>query len=199
MGWMDADRVLRGRAPFDLGYRPMTLQDVATDPVDDKLVLLRGPRRVGKSVLLKDTIAALCRRPDLDARQIIYLPCDGMKALDLNRVEKLGRDLTRSVGDVRRIWLRCEEKRWLATWRRYDHLHLVVLGFRWGRGEEPICRSRGKRFSPTRSLATTHDFSRCSNCLGGTNPLYIAFLHLGSTGCKCTENIDRPRVYHLRT
>jgi len=83
----------------------MTLQDVATDPVDDKLVLLRGPRRVGKSVLLKDTIAALCRRPDLDARQIIYLPCDGMKALDLNRVEKLGRDLTRSVGDVRRIWL----------------------------------------------------------------------------------------------
>ncbi|MGH7642401.1 MAG: ATP-binding protein [Candidatus Dormibacteria bacterium] len=103
--WQESDPVLRARARLDLGYRAGTLDDIARGVIDDKLVVLRGPRRIGKSVLLKDTIAALCSRTDVDPRQVIYLPCDGMRSLDLNRAHKLGRDLTRSVGDKRRVWL----------------------------------------------------------------------------------------------
>ena len=103
--WEAADQTLQSRKEFDLGYRPSTLADVASDPVDDKLVILRGPRRVGKSVLIKDTIAALCRRSDVDPRQIVYLTAESMRAADLNRVATIGRELTRSVEPARRIWL----------------------------------------------------------------------------------------------
>lgn len=48
--WAADDRVLRDRGQYDLGYRSPVLDDVADGPVDDKLVVLRGPRRVGKSV-----------------------------------------------------------------------------------------------------------------------------------------------------
>ncbi len=105
LAWVQTDPTLRSRTTFDLGYRSDLLDDVAANPIDDKLVVLRGPRRIGKSVLLKDTAAALCARPDVDPRQLVYLPTDAMRAEDLRRVAKLGRDLTRSVGEVRRVWL----------------------------------------------------------------------------------------------
>src|SRR4029079_474266 len=100
-------RLLRDRARYDLGYRPAVLQGIATEPVSDLLVVLAGPRRVGKSVTLIDTVAALCARIDVDTRQIIHVPCDGMRERDLRRVLTLGRELTRSVDlhdDVRRVW-----------------------------------------------------------------------------------------------
>jgi uncharacterized protein len=107
--WAAEDRVLRDRARYDLGYRAQTLADLATEPLDDRLILLRGPRRVGKSVVLKDTALALCRRDDVDPRQIIYLPADAMTARDLTRAIVLGRELTRSVdtgqSPARRVWL----------------------------------------------------------------------------------------------
>jgi predicted AAA+ superfamily ATPase len=115
LAWTQTDPTLRSRNAFDLGYRPNLLDDVATDELDDKLVILRGPRRVGKSVLLKDTIAALCGREDVDPRQVIYLATDAMRAGDLNRVAKLGRELTRSVGDVPRVWL-LDEVTGIAGW-----------------------------------------------------------------------------------
>ena len=116
--WAETDPVLRARTQFDLGYRPTILSDVAIGPVDDKLVIVRGPRRVGKSVLLKDTITALCQRSDVDARQVIYLATDTMKAADLNRVAVLGRDLTRSIDPAPRVWLLDEItsiRDWTAT------------------------------------------------------------------------------------
>jgi predicted AAA+ superfamily ATPase len=106
--WAVDDRVLRDRARYDLGYRADVLRDVASAPPDDSLVVLRGPRRVGKSVVLKDCVLALCARPDVDPRQVIYLPADGMRAKDLARAIALGRALTRSVDqpDTRlRVWL----------------------------------------------------------------------------------------------
>jgi len=106
--WASDDRVLRDRARYDLGYRAPALADVADGPLDDKLVVLRGPRRVGKSVMLKDTAVALCDRVDVDPRQIVYLPADGMRTKDLGRAVSLGRLLTRSVdqpGPRLRIWL----------------------------------------------------------------------------------------------
>jgi uncharacterized protein len=105
LSWMESDQTLRARAAYDLGYRSDLLDDVADGPIDDKLVVLRGARRVGKSVLLKDTAARLCGRGDVDPRQLVYVPTDGMRASDLFRVAKLGRELTRSVGEVRRVWL----------------------------------------------------------------------------------------------
>jgi uncharacterized protein len=109
LAWIEGDRTLRDRAHHDLGYRATVLDDLASAPLDDRLILLRGPRRVGKSVVLKDTAVALCRRSDVDPRQIVYLPADGMNARDLTRAIVLGRDLTRSVdaigGPGRRVWL----------------------------------------------------------------------------------------------
>jgi uncharacterized protein len=108
LAWVRDDRTLRDRAQHDLGYRATILDDLASAPLDDRLILLRGPRRVGKSVVLKDTAAALCGRSDVDPRQIIYLPADGMNARDLTRAIVLGRDLTRSVDTgavARRVWL----------------------------------------------------------------------------------------------
>lgn len=115
--WVAHDQVLRTRKSFDLGYRPALLDDVAHGPVDDKLVVVRGPRRVGKSVLLKDVAATLCARDDVDPRQIVYLPTDGMKEQDLNRAEIIGRDLTRSIGAAPRVWL-FDEITSIAGWTK---------------------------------------------------------------------------------
>ncbi len=103
--WTNSDQLLRSRGVYDLGYRSNLLDDVANGPIDDKLVVLRGPRRVGKSVLLKDTAARLCERRDIDPRRLLYVPTDGMTAADIHRVAKLGRELTRSVGETARVWL----------------------------------------------------------------------------------------------
>ncbi len=113
--WAADDPTLRARRAYDLGYRSSVLSDISTGPVDDKLVVLRGPRRVGKSVLLKDTIVDLCARGDVDVRQLIYLPADGMRGRDLHRVTVLGRELTRSVGSRPRVWL-LDEVTSVAGW-----------------------------------------------------------------------------------
>jgi uncharacterized protein len=107
-GWTTFDRLLKDRSGYDLGYRSPVLNDLAEAPVGNTLTLLQGPRRVGKSVVLRDLVATLCARPDVDARQIISLSCDAMTAQDLTRAIKLGRDLTRSVDQLQpqpRIWL----------------------------------------------------------------------------------------------
>ena len=106
--WTGPDQVLKKRQPYDLGYRPDTLADVATGDIDDKLVILRGPRRVGKSVLLKDTAATLCARTDISPFQVIYLAADGMNKSDIGRALRLGRSLTEPADSgepSRRVWL----------------------------------------------------------------------------------------------
>lgn len=75
--WTAHHRLLRDRAAHDLGFRPKILDDIATGPVTDQLVVLTGPRRIGKSVTLIDTAAALCARVDVDPRQIIHFPAMG--------------------------------------------------------------------------------------------------------------------------
>jgi predicted AAA+ superfamily ATPase len=106
--WTRDHRLLQDRANHDLGFRPTVLGDIATGPVTDQLAVLTGPRRIGKSVALLDTAAALCARTDVDPRQVIHLPCDGLRDRDLRRSLTLGRELTRSVdvdGPRRRVWL----------------------------------------------------------------------------------------------
>lgn len=108
VAWASDDRLLRDRLRHDLGYRPSILSDIAEGPVTDVLTLLRGPRRVGKSVVLRDLVVTLCARPDIDGRQVVHVPCDGLRPADLTRSLVLGRDLTRSIDSAspaRRIWL----------------------------------------------------------------------------------------------
>jgi hypothetical protein len=57
-------RLLKKRAESDLGYRADVQSDVASGPLTDRLGVLTGPRRIGKSVVLLDAAAALCRRSD---------------------------------------------------------------------------------------------------------------------------------------
>jgi predicted AAA+ superfamily ATPase len=145
LAWIESDQVLRARAAYDLGYRSDLLDDVADGPLDDKLVVLRGARRVGKSVLLKDTAARLCGRRDVDPRQLVYVPTDGMRASDLPRVAKLGRELTRSVGEAPRVWL-LDEVTGLRGWTQaLKHLRdntelgadtVVCTGSSWDRDAE---------------------------------------------------------------
>lgn len=103
--WARDDRTLRLRAAHDLGYRSPVLADLVADPLSDALVLLRGPRRVGKSVALKDLAVSLCLRPDVIAWQVIYLPADTLTERDFRRAFQLGRDTTRPAGERPRVWL----------------------------------------------------------------------------------------------
>ncbi len=84
LGWVSGHPLLVDRADHDLGYRAQVLDDIATVPrIDDRLVVLTGPHRAGKSVALLDVVAALCARADIDPRQVIDLPCDGFATSDL--------------------------------------------------------------------------------------------------------------------
>jgi uncharacterized protein len=109
VAWIGSHRLLVDRAEHDLGYRASVLDDIATVPrIDDRLVVLTGPRRVGKSVALLDIAAALCGRSDIDPRQIIHLPCDEFATRDLRRALTLGRELTRVIDQASktaRVWL----------------------------------------------------------------------------------------------
>ena len=118
VAWVASHRLLRDRSKYDLGYRSRILDDIGKGPVTDELVVLTGPRRVGKSVVLLETAATLCNRSDLDPRQVIHLPCDGMTARDLRRALTLGRELTRTVDTTElrpRVWL-MDEVSSIAGW-----------------------------------------------------------------------------------
>lgn len=106
--WAARDRLLRAKAERDIGFRSTILDDVVSMPFSDSLILLQGPRRVGKSVTLRELALMLCQSDRLDPRQIITFSCDGMSAQSLTRAIRLARDLTRSVdsqGTRPRIWL----------------------------------------------------------------------------------------------
>jgi len=106
--WTRHHRVFRDLREHDMGYRSTILHDLASGPVGDQLVVLSGPRRIGKSVAMLQLIERFCDRDDVDPRQIIHVPCDGMTPQDLRRVLIIGRALTSSVDKPetrRRIWL----------------------------------------------------------------------------------------------
>ena len=99
-------RSLRG-APFE--YQPVPLSGVQADG----LYLLLGPRRVGKSVEIKRTIASLIRS-GVDPRRITFLACDGLRQNDLVRSLHLGRNLSRTLTGARYWFL--DEVTSVAGW-----------------------------------------------------------------------------------
>lgn len=146
--WVTGHRLLRDRRAHDVGFRQPVLADVSSAPLSDLLSVLTGPRRIGKSVALLDAAAALCARRDVDPRQVIHLPCDGMRDRDLRRALTLARELTRSVdveGARRRVWL-LDEVTTLPGWSAvlkaardgtaFGDDTVVATGSRWVRDED---------------------------------------------------------------
>ena len=101
LGWVRQDPVLQAAATVGIQYSPALLDDVAPPG----LCVVRGPRRVGKSVSCKRLIAKLCERPEYSPWQVIYLSVDAFRAQDLRRAFTLGRDLTALAGERPRIWI----------------------------------------------------------------------------------------------
>ena len=146
--WTQHHRLFVSRSAYDLGYRTSVLADLAQGPLSDQLVVLTGPRRVGKSIAVLELVDRLCGRTDLDPRQLIYLPCDGFAPRDLRRALTLGRDLTRAVdtdGHTRRMWAFDEVsgiKGWTSTLKQArDGTELgddtvVITGSRWRREDD---------------------------------------------------------------
>jgi hypothetical protein len=98
-GWVARDVQLRAAARSPLSYRP----DVLLDLPRGGLVLLRGPRRVGKSVELKRTVQRLIG-DGTPPRAVIHAAVDGWRAGDLRDLVGVGKRLV--PADVtHRYWL----------------------------------------------------------------------------------------------
>ncbi len=91
--WERDDRDLRPLATTTLDYEPSPLSNV----VPDGLYVLRGPRRVGKSLETKRAISRLIQR-GVEPRSIIHFACDELGRGDLQRLVKAAREvLTRGM------------------------------------------------------------------------------------------------------
>jgi hypothetical protein len=101
VGWVQVDATLRDAATLGIDYRPPILADVRPGG----LYLIRGPRRVGKSVALKRYAADLLGQREVHPAQVIYLTVDEFDARALRRALRLGRDLTAVAGERPRYWL----------------------------------------------------------------------------------------------
>lgn len=101
LAWTTADVTLQGVRPYEIGYDPPVFDDLGFGD----LCVLRGPRRVGKSVALKRHIAYLLSQTEIHPQQVIYLAVSDFAARDLRRALTLGRTLTRGAGERPRVWL----------------------------------------------------------------------------------------------
>lgn len=99
-GWEDDDRDLRDLRGSPLRYDPDPLAEISPP----NLYVLRGPRRVGKSVQLKRAVARLLG-DGIAPRRIVHLACDGLGDGDLRRLQRVvSKQLSRSV-EGPRYWL----------------------------------------------------------------------------------------------
>jgi predicted AAA+ superfamily ATPase len=73
-----------------------------------------GPRRAGKSVSVKRTIARLIRE-EVDPLAITFCPCETLNQQDLRRIVKLAGDLTPRIENERRYWF-FDEVTFVSNW-----------------------------------------------------------------------------------
>ncbi|MGH9248485.1 MAG: ATP-binding protein, partial [Acidimicrobiales bacterium] len=109
--WVRHDPTLQGALALGLDYQPPVLAGV----FDGGLYVIRGPRRVGKSVALKRFVTELLGRPDVRPAQVIYLSLDEFDQRSLRRALHLARDLTAPAADAPRYWL-IDEVTAVAGW-----------------------------------------------------------------------------------
>ncbi len=98
--WALADRDMRDVETSQIGYYPSCLDDIRFGG----LYMLYGPRRVGKTVLVKRSVQALLDQ-GVNPLQIVRVTVDGWQANRLGTLyEYVVRVLTSSVGVGRRYW-----------------------------------------------------------------------------------------------
>jgi uncharacterized protein len=97
-GWQRDDPDIRAANRLPLDYRPEALADIRPPG----LYVLRGPRRVGKSLELKRTIVRLLS-DGIEPRTVFYCSCDGLSAQDLRRLVASGHNAARTL-DGPRYW-----------------------------------------------------------------------------------------------
>lgn len=96
-GWTREDPDLREASTAPFAYTAGVLDDL----VSGGIYMLRGPRRVGKSVELKRTIERLLRGT-ADPRCVLHVSVDGWRAADLGRLVAAASQLTSPTGH--RYW-----------------------------------------------------------------------------------------------
>lgn len=101
MSWTTTDPLLVETTKIGIDYDPDVLADVAPPG----LWVLRGPRRVGKSVSAKRLVARLCGDPAIGGDRVIYFSADGFRPQDLRRGFVLGRDITAVAEHHPRVWV----------------------------------------------------------------------------------------------
>jgi predicted AAA+ superfamily ATPase len=99
-GWEVDDRDLKATRESPLRYEPGPLGDIAPPG----LYVLRGPRRVGKSVELKRAVSRL-QGVGVEPRRIVHCACDGLTAADLRRLQSVGREQLAGSMHGPRYWL----------------------------------------------------------------------------------------------
>jgi len=90
--WEPDDPDLRAAARLTLSYEPDPLADIHAPG----LYVLRGPRRVGKSLELKRAVARLLAG-GIDPKTVFYCSCDGLSKQDLRRLVAQGHSVTRTL------------------------------------------------------------------------------------------------------
>lgn len=91
-GWEQDDADVRAALLLPLVYRPDPLADIHPPG----LYVLRGPRRVGKSLELKRAISKLLGR-GVDPRLVFYCSCEGLSSQDLRRLVLAMHNVTRTL------------------------------------------------------------------------------------------------------
>ncbi|MFH0947859.1 MAG: ATP-binding protein [Elusimicrobiota bacterium] len=61
-----------------LASKPITFNRVWMDPQPQNIYVVRGPRQVGKTVWIKQTIKELIDKKNVDPKSIFYLSCDNL-------------------------------------------------------------------------------------------------------------------------
>jgi len=91
-GWEAEDPDLRAARKLPLVYEPAPLADIGAPG----LYVLRGPRRIGKSLELKRAITGLLAR-GVDPKAVLYCSCDGLSRQELRRLIVQGQSVTRML------------------------------------------------------------------------------------------------------
>jgi uncharacterized protein len=108
-GWEVDDPDLRAAGRLPLHYAPEPLADIRAPG----LYVLRGPRRVGKSLELKRAVVRLLAA-GADPKTVFYCSCDGLTKQDLRRLVAQGHSVTRTLSGPR-YWL-LDEVTAVANW-----------------------------------------------------------------------------------
>ncbi len=95
------DGSLRDADRLEIGYRPEILDDIEPGG----LYVVRGPRRVGKSVAVKRRVARLLEE-GVAPHRVIYMALNDFSQQDLRRLLVLARSMTQREGDQSvRYWV----------------------------------------------------------------------------------------------